>query len=260
MKLPEWVLDFYVHNMVNIDEVEFGFVPGRGTTDGISIVCQLQENYVAINESLCFAFDDLEKGLRSYAKKGAVVDSEEPWCWGIGCVCYPDMHPNAHSHVRVNGQYSEEFGMDVGVHLSFVLRPFSSSWCWKRFRASSGLVSWEPLYADGLVLIADTLEEWISAVRLGPSTTDQRLKWTMTAPCIMRRSHSNIWVMCYTLVRALTVPLLPNVAWPRESSRNSYPCSLPCTSSATRDTQPVSVWLCSMVETFGNQMLLTWTG
>ena len=31
MKLLEWVLDFIIHEMVNIDEMQFEFVPGRGT-------------------------------------------------------------------------------------------------------------------------------------------------------------------------------------------------------------------------------------
>ena len=38
MKLLEQVLDFFIHEMVNIDEMQFGFVPGRGTTDVIFIV------------------------------------------------------------------------------------------------------------------------------------------------------------------------------------------------------------------------------
>ena len=39
MKLLEWVLDFNIHKMVNINEIQFSFVPGRGTTDAIIIVC-----------------------------------------------------------------------------------------------------------------------------------------------------------------------------------------------------------------------------
>ena len=31
MKLLEWVLDFYTCEMVNIDEMQFSFVLGRGT-------------------------------------------------------------------------------------------------------------------------------------------------------------------------------------------------------------------------------------
>ena len=35
MKLLEQVLEFFIHEMVNIDEIQLGFVPGRGTTDTI---------------------------------------------------------------------------------------------------------------------------------------------------------------------------------------------------------------------------------
>ena len=49
MKLLEWVLDSYIREMVNIDEMQFGFLPGRGTTEGIFVVCQLQEKYIAAN-------------------------------------------------------------------------------------------------------------------------------------------------------------------------------------------------------------------
>ena len=47
MKLLEQVLDFNIREMVNIDEMQFGFVPGRGTTDAIFIVSQLQKKYIA---------------------------------------------------------------------------------------------------------------------------------------------------------------------------------------------------------------------
>ena len=40
---------------------QFGFVPGRGTTDAIFVVRQLQEKYLAANKRLYMAFVDLEK-------------------------------------------------------------------------------------------------------------------------------------------------------------------------------------------------------
>ena len=39
------------------------FIPGKGTTDAIFIVCQLQEKYMAKKKELHFAFVDLEKAF-----------------------------------------------------------------------------------------------------------------------------------------------------------------------------------------------------
>ena len=47
--------------MVSIDDSQFGFVPGRGTTDASFLVRQLLEEYLAVNKMLYMAFVDLEK-------------------------------------------------------------------------------------------------------------------------------------------------------------------------------------------------------
>ena len=63
MKLLERVLDSFIREMVDIDAMQFGFVPGRGTTDAIFIIRQLQEKYIAAKKPLYFAFVDLEKAF-----------------------------------------------------------------------------------------------------------------------------------------------------------------------------------------------------
>ena len=69
------------------------------------------------------------------------------------------MYVNARSRVRVNGQYSEEFGVGVGVHQGSVLSPLLFILVLealsREFRTG---VPWELLYADDLVVIADSLE------------------------------------------------------------------------------------------------------
>ena len=45
--------------MVCIDEMQFGFVPGKGTTDAIFIARQLQEKFISAKKPLYFAFVDL---------------------------------------------------------------------------------------------------------------------------------------------------------------------------------------------------------
>ena len=52
MKVLERIVDGLIRQMVSIDDSQFGFVPGRGTTDAIFVVRQLQEKYLAANKRL----------------------------------------------------------------------------------------------------------------------------------------------------------------------------------------------------------------
>ena len=63
MKILERIVDGLIRQLVSIDDSQFGFVPGRGTTDAIFVVRQLQEKYVAANKRLNMAFVDLEKAF-----------------------------------------------------------------------------------------------------------------------------------------------------------------------------------------------------
>ena len=45
-------MDGLIRQLVSIDDSQFGFVPGRGTTDAIFVVRQLQEKYLAANKRL----------------------------------------------------------------------------------------------------------------------------------------------------------------------------------------------------------------
>ena len=59
MKVLERVVGL-IRQGVEIDELQYGFVSGRGTTDTIFIVRQLQEEHKAANKLLYLAFVDLE--------------------------------------------------------------------------------------------------------------------------------------------------------------------------------------------------------
>ena len=52
MKILERIVDGLIRQLVSIDDSQFGFVPGRGATDAIFVVRQLQEKYLAANKRL----------------------------------------------------------------------------------------------------------------------------------------------------------------------------------------------------------------
>ena len=51
------------------DDMQFGFMPGQGTTDAIFILRQLQEKHLAKNRKLYFAFVDLVKTFNLVKRK-----------------------------------------------------------------------------------------------------------------------------------------------------------------------------------------------
>ena len=63
MKVLERIVDSLIRQVVSIDNSQFGFVPGRGTTDAIFVIRQLQGKYLAANRRLYMAFIDLEKAF-----------------------------------------------------------------------------------------------------------------------------------------------------------------------------------------------------
>ena len=61
MKVLEHVVEGLIRQRVEIDEMQCGFMSGRGSTNAIFIVRQPQEKHLAANKPLYMAFVDLEK-------------------------------------------------------------------------------------------------------------------------------------------------------------------------------------------------------
>ena len=80
MKVLERIVDGLIRQVVSIDDSQFGFVPGRGTTDAIFVIRQLQEKYLSAKKRLYMAFVDLEKAFDRVPRKGHLVGTEETWC------------------------------------------------------------------------------------------------------------------------------------------------------------------------------------
>ena len=167
MKPLERVLDSLIRQMVNIDEMQFGFVPSRGTSDAAFIIRQLGEKHLSSNKLLYIAFVDLEKAFDRVPRSVLwwamrTLGVEE---WAVRVV--QAMYDGARSRVRVNGQCREEFGVGVGVHQGAVLSPLLFILVLevlsREFRTGA---PWELLYADDLVIVADSLEELLQKLNV----------------------------------------------------------------------------------------------
>ena len=77
-------MDGLIRQLVSIDDFQFGFVPGRGTTDAIFVVRQLQEKYIAANKRLYMAFIDLEKAFDQVPRK-VIWWAPRKRCGGVDC-------------------------------------------------------------------------------------------------------------------------------------------------------------------------------
>ena len=61
MKILEHILNTITREQVSIKNMQFGFMSGRGTTNAIFILRQLQEKYLEKKKNIYFAFVDIEK-------------------------------------------------------------------------------------------------------------------------------------------------------------------------------------------------------
>ena len=140
MKIYRRIVDGLIRQVVSIDHSQFGFVPGRGTTDAIFMVLQLQEKYLSVNKRLYMAFVDLEKAFDHVPRKVIwwalrKLGVEEWIVWLV-----QGMYANARSWVHVGEGLSKEFEVKVGSIRDPYSVPFSSPLCWRTCHVSFGLV------------------------------------------------------------------------------------------------------------------------
>jgi len=63
VKVVERIFEYRIRQQIEIDDMQFGFMKGKGTTDAIYMARQMQENFKVKGKKLCFGFVDLEKGF-----------------------------------------------------------------------------------------------------------------------------------------------------------------------------------------------------
>ena len=160
LKVFDRILDCRIRNIVNIDNLQFGFMPGKGTIDAVFVVRQLQEKYLGKLKKLYLGFVDLEKAFDRVPREVVkwALHKEGVNEWLVKAVMHT--YCGAKTAVRVGSGLTEDFEVKVGVHQGAVLSPLLFIIVMQAVtkHVSTGL-PWELLYADDLVIMAESEEE-----------------------------------------------------------------------------------------------------
>ena len=281
MKLLDQVLDSYICKMVNIDEMQFSFVPGKGTTDTIFVVFQLQE-YIAANKLVYFAFVDLGKAFDCVSRKVLwwALESLRVMEWAVchsGHVlqcsesCTGHWSPQEECISKLNAWKTgmESKGLLISMKKTRFLVSGPGQDVLKKFGKCSSAVYCRGVINNSIqcsqcMLWAHKecsgITKWLRANQIYVCSRCEGETWPidgrtvtkvdLTAPCLMRKPLSATLVICCVLVGAVTVPLLPDVVWHEGSSRNiclSWPQDTSHLGYAARCARPAFAGLCSMV-------------
>src|SRR3989442_3743511 len=172
LKVLERVLEARLRKTVKIDDMQFRFSPGKGTTDAIFIVRHVQEKLLGKQE-LWMAFVDLEKAFDR-------VPGEVLW-WALRHVGVKEwmvngiksLYEGVTTAVKRNGEESESFEVKVGGHQGSVLSPILFNIVMQAIADNfKKALPWGLLYADDLVLLAESrleleerLTEWMARLK-----------------------------------------------------------------------------------------------
>ena len=160
MKVLERVVKGLIMQRVEVDEMQCGFMSGRGTTDEIFIVRQLQEKHLAANKPLYMAFVDLEKAFDRVPRDVIWWAMRKLGIDNVAGASGPVHVQRCEKQGRSRRWVQEEFGVGVGVHLGSVLSPLLFiivlEALSREFRTGC---PWELLYADDLMISAESMEE-----------------------------------------------------------------------------------------------------
>ena len=122
-KLYEKILDRRLREVVDIDKIQYGFVPGRRSVDAVFVLRELSEKFRAKNKKLFFIFVDLEKTFDRVKLLGSYS-----FCFKVGVPEYlvnkvMSLYKGCKTAVSVDGELTSSFSVKVGVHQGSGLSP-----------------------------------------------------------------------------------------------------------------------------------------
>ena len=123
MKVIERIFERRLRNVVKLDEMQMGFMPGRGTTDAIFIMRQLLEKYEMAGRDLYMVFVDVEKAFDRVPREVIWWSLRRKGVLEREIKAIMEMHTNIEKSVKVEYTRSESYDVKVGVHQGSILSP-----------------------------------------------------------------------------------------------------------------------------------------
>ena len=135
MKIVEKVLERRLRRMVKVDEIQFGFMPGKGTIDAVFCLNRLQEEYLDKEKSIYMCFIDLEKRFDRVPKKVLEWAMKNKGKLEIMVREVMSLYGGAKTRVRVGLKLSEVFNVKLVCTRDpccrrWFLRPWLT-WLWR---------------------------------------------------------------------------------------------------------------------------------
>ena len=160
MKIWERIIKARIRDRVEISKQQYGFMPGKGTTDAIFALRMLMEKYRKGQRELHCVFVDREKAYDRVLR-------EELWyCMNQSGMAekyvqlVQDMYEGSETVVRCVVGTTESFKVKVGLHQGSALSPFLFAVIMNRLTDKVRREPpWTMLFADNIVICEETRED-----------------------------------------------------------------------------------------------------
>ena len=123
MRIVERVLERRIRELLNIDSIQFGFMPGRGTTVALFAMRRMEDENKDKKKKLYICFVDTEKAFDRVPRKVMKWSMRKKGLSEVSVRVVMSLYHGAKTKVLVESELCEEYMVQVGVHRGSVRSP-----------------------------------------------------------------------------------------------------------------------------------------